>query len=155
MLVKSQNFNAAWVKYFAGQCLARVKNSAIALMKQNAQLALFALLVLPLSAMANDALVSSYGDTPNTAPNTTIVTYSMVVDNGNNGGVAATGVVANATVPAGMTFVSATPSVGTCSFVAPNVVCPLGNILGSLNTGVAATIAVSYTHLDVYKRQDY
>ena len=66
----------------------------------------------------------------------------MVVDNGNNGGVAATGVVANATVPAGMTFVSATPSVGTCSFVAPNVVCPLGNILGSLNTGVAATIDI-------------
>ncbi len=135
MLVKSQNFSGS-----LGQCLKRAKNSLLAIMNQKSKLAFVALLLIPLSAMAVDVQVTNYDDTPDPVPATQTVTYNMVVEN--SAADTALNVVANATVPAGMAFISATPSVGSCTFSAPNVQCSLGNLLGTLGGGSPVTIAI-------------
>lgn len=135
MLVKSQNFNGS-----LGQCLKRAKNRLLAIMNQKSKLAFVALLLIPLSAMAVDVQVTNYDDTPDPVPATQTVTYNMVVEN--SAADTALNVVANATVPAGMSFISATPSVGSCAFSAPNVQCSLGNLLGTLGGGSPVTIAI-------------
>lgn len=55
------------------------------------------------------------------------VTYDLVVTN--NGPNTAFGVILEDALPAGVTFVSATPSTGTCSYAAGVVSCKLGNLL--------------------------
>lgn len=135
MLVKSQNINGS-----LGHRLMRAKYSVFGLLNQKARLAFAVLLLIPLSAMAVDIQVANYDDTPDPVPATQTVTYNMVVEN--SAADTALNVVANATVPAGMTFISATPSVGSCSFSAPNVQCPLGNLLGTLGGGAPVTIAI-------------
>lgn len=65
----------------------------------------------------------------------TNVTYTITVTNG--GPATATGVSVVDTLPAGVTFVSATPSQGTCSGTGP-VTCSLG----SLTNGATATISL-------------
>ncbi|HQC29503.1 MAG TPA: hypothetical protein PK342_08970, partial [Methylotenera sp.] len=132
MLVKSQNFNGS-----LGQYLMRAKNTVLAMLNQKSKLTFVSLFLLPLSAMAADAQVTTYGDSPNSAPNTTIVTYTLVVDN--SAPDAATGVVVNATVPAGMLFDSAT---GGCSYTAPNVTCTIGTLVGTGGGGSATTITI-------------
>jgi uncharacterized repeat protein (TIGR01451 family) len=54
------------------------------------------------------------------------LTYSLLV--ANNGRTAATGVIVTDILPAGATFVSATPSQGTCSEAGGTVTCNLGNL---------------------------
>ena len=73
-----------------------------------------------------------------TTPTTSIpagsnVTYTITV--GNAGPSTATNVVVNDTLPAGLQFVSATPSQGTCNAASP-VVCNLGTILAGGNATV-------------------
>jgi conserved repeat domain len=65
-------------------------------------------------------------------------TYTITV--ANNGGSAATGVTVSDTLPAGTTFVSATPSQGSCSGTA-TVSCALGGLV----SGGSATISLVLT----------
>lgn len=59
----------------------------------------------------------------------------------NNGPSATTGVVVTDTLPAGTTFVSATPSAGSCSQASGVVTCPIG----SLASGASATVTIVVT----------
>ncbi|HEX6641825.1 MAG TPA: IPTL-CTERM sorting domain-containing protein, partial [Thermoanaerobaculia bacterium] len=70
-----------------------------------------------------------------TAPNGSTVTYTITVTN--NGPDAATNVVVNDDLPAGLQFVSAVPSQGSCSGTDP-----FSCSLGTLNDGASATITV-------------
>ncbi|HEX7150879.1 MAG TPA: IPTL-CTERM sorting domain-containing protein [Thermoanaerobaculia bacterium] len=63
------------------------------------------------------------------------VTYTITVSN--NGPTAATNVVVSDDLPAGLTFVSATPSQGTC-----NASDPISCNLGTLANGASATVTV-------------
>lgn len=64
------------------------------------------------------------------------ITYSLTVTN--RGPSAATAVSLTNTLPAGVAYVSATPSQGTCSQVGSNVTCSFGTL--ALNAGVSVTI---------------
>jgi uncharacterized repeat protein (TIGR01451 family) len=68
-----------------------------------------------------------------TATPGTNITYTITVSN--SGPSTATNVVVNDTLPAGLQFVSATPSQGTCNAASP-VVCNLGNILNGANATI-------------------
>ena len=69
------------------------------------------------------------------------LTYTVTVVNLGPG--AASGVTVRDALPAGLTFVSATPSQGTCSAsgTPPTVTCPLG----TMNSGASATIRIIVT----------
>ncbi|MGH7770970.1 MAG: DUF7507 domain-containing protein [Candidatus Binatia bacterium] len=64
------------------------------------------------------------------------LTYTVVVTN--NGPAAATGVTLTDTLPGSVTFVSATPTQGTCSESGGEVIC----ILGDLSNGTSATVTI-------------
>ncbi|MCQ3978822.1 MAG: hypothetical protein DPW09_35815 [Anaerolineae bacterium] len=66
------------------------------------------------------------------------VTYTVTVTN--NGPDAATGVVLTDNLPAGVTFVSATPSQGSCAEIAGVVGCDLGDLSNGGNTTVTIII---------------
>jgi uncharacterized repeat protein (TIGR01451 family) len=74
---------------------------------------------------------------PGTAVPGSQITYNILVSNA--GPQTASNVVVTDTIPAGTTFVSATPSQGTCSFAAPTVTCNLGAVA----SGGSATIALT------------
>ncbi len=65
--------------------------------------------------------------------------YFLRVDNA--GPSNATNVVVTDTLPAGVTFVSATPTQGSCSFSSPTVTCQLGTV----NSGSSTTIILTTT----------
>jgi len=67
------------------------------------------------------------------------LTYTVGVQN--NGPSAAPGVSLSDTLPAGVTFTSATPSQGTCSQSAGTVTCPLGTIAN----GASASVQIKVT----------
>jgi uncharacterized repeat protein (TIGR01451 family) len=67
------------------------------------------------------------------------LTYTITTTN--NGPSSATGVTLTDTLAAGLTFVSATPSQGTCSGNVPPITCPLG----TLAPGASATVTVVVT----------
>ena len=67
------------------------------------------------------------------------VTYTVVVSNGSPTG--ATNVVLTDTLPAGVSFVSATSTQGSCSQAGGTVTCNLGNI----NSGGSATVTIVIT----------
>jgi uncharacterized repeat protein (TIGR01451 family) len=73
--------------------------------------------------------------TQTTAQTGNLVTYTITVSNA--GPSPATSVVVNDTLPAGLQFVSATPSQGTC-----NAASPLSCSLGTINSGANATITL-------------
>lgn len=92
---------------------------------------------------AADIQVTSYVDTPDPVGATQTVTYSMVVDN--NGDLVADNVHALATVPSGMSFVSATSSAGTCAYSAPNVDCSVGSVAASGAGPVSINVVMRVT----------
>lgn len=84
-------------------------------------------------AVADLSINKTTGATTATTGST--ITYTITVTNG--GPSPATSVVVNDTLPAGLQFVSATPSQGTCNAASP-VVCNLG----TLNGGASATVTL-------------
>ena len=88
------------------------------------------------SAVADLAL--SKTDAPDPAVANELLTYTLTV--GNSGPSAATGVSLTDSLPAGVTFDSATPSQGTCSQSAGIVTCALGTIANSGSANVAIKI---------------
>jgi uncharacterized repeat protein (TIGR01451 family) len=74
------------------------------------------------------------------------ITYTITV--GNTGPSTATNVVVNDTLPAGLQFVSATPSQGTCNAASP-VVCTLGTILAGGNATVTLVAQATGTQTSV------
>ena len=66
-------------------------------------------------------------------------TFSYTITVLNNGPATATGVTVNDTLPAGLEFVSATPSQGTCNAASP-LVCNLGTIVPANNATVTLVV---------------
>ena len=93
----------------------------------------------PAPAVAIAAPTADLAVTKTTASSTLTtgnsVTYTITVTN--NGPSAATNVIVTDDLPAGLTFVSATPSQGTC-----NASDPISCNVGTLNNGASATISV-------------
>jgi uncharacterized repeat protein (TIGR01451 family) len=87
------------------------------------------------SASADLAIAKAAGAGPFTAGGN--VDYTITVTN--NGPSNATGVTVTDTLPAGASFVSATPSQGTCSGTGP-VICNLGGILSSGTATIALVV---------------
>ncbi|MBI3484482.1 MAG: DUF11 domain-containing protein, partial [Acidobacteria bacterium] len=83
-------------------------------------------------------LAVTKSDSPDPVPVSTNLTYTIVV--ANNGPSQATGVTMTDTLPAGVTFVSSTPSAGTCSGAA-TVTCNLG----AINNGANVTVTIVVT----------
>ena len=79
---------------------------------------------------------------PPTAVSGTPITYNISVLN--NGPSAATGVVVTDVLPAGVSFVSATPSQGSCSGTT-TVTCSLGTLANAATATVALTVNVTAT----------
>jgi uncharacterized repeat protein (TIGR01451 family) len=91
---------------------------------------------MPASQQANTAdLAVSKGASPSPAVVGSDLTYTLTVTN--NGPLDATNVVLTDTLPGGVTFVSHTPSQGSCSGPIP-VSCPLG----TLASGASATVTI-------------
>ena len=96
---------------------------------------------LSTSEIRADALAPDVAISKSATPTVTVgqnITYSITVTN--NGPVAATNVTVADPLPAGTSFVSATPSQGSCSGN-PNVICALGGI----SSGNNATITIIAT----------
>ncbi|MDA2911626.1 DUF11 domain-containing protein [Nitrospiraceae bacterium AH_259_D15_M11_P09] len=92
----------------------------------------------PLCGTTDLSVVKS--DSPDPVTTGQNLTYTVTVTN--NGPSEATGVTLTDTLPAsGVTFVSATPSQGTCSQASGTVTCPLG----SLANGANATVTIIVT----------
>src|SRR5260370_14469801 len=66
---------------------------------------------------------------------------SFFISANNSGPSAATGVIMTDTLPAGVTFLSATSSLGSCSQAAGTVTCNIGNM--GVFAGVSVTITVA------------
>jgi uncharacterized repeat protein (TIGR01451 family) len=77
-------------------------------------------------------------DSPDPVSAGNTLTYSLSVQ---NGGGDATGVTLTDTLPAGVTFVSATPSQGSCTQAAGTVICNLG----TLANAASATVEIKVT----------
>lgn len=71
------------------------------------------------------------------------LTYAITVSN--NSGPQATGVKVTDSLPAGLTFVSATPTQGTCAFSNPTLTCDLG----AMSAGTTQTITLAVTPTSV------
>jgi len=89
------------------------------------------------NAAADLAVTKS--DSPDPVVVSTNLTYNITVVN--NGPSTATAVVLTDTLPGTVTFVSATPSQGTCTQAAGIVTCPLG----AINSGANVTVAIVVT----------
>ncbi len=90
---------------------------------------------LPAAAQTAD-LVVNQSDSPDPGPAGAVFTYTVRIDN--NGPGAATGVMLSDTLPAGATFVGATPTQGTCTQSGGVVTCNIGAVafLGSATVSV-------------------
>src|SRR6185436_977012 len=86
--------------------------------------------------LANLSLTKS--DSPDPVLAGQLLTYSLSVANA--GPSSATGVSVTDTLPAGVTFSSATPSQGTCSQASGTVTCALGTIANAGNASVSIKV---------------
>jgi uncharacterized repeat protein (TIGR01451 family) len=93
--------------------------------------------VLPTTLPVDLALTKS--DSPDPVPADSPLTYNLTVQNNSASG--ATGVTVTDTLPAGVTYQSATPSQGSCGQASGTVTCDLGAIA---NAG-SATVAIVVT----------
>jgi len=84
-------------------------------------------------------LIVTQSDSPDPVPVGETLTYTVTV--ANNGPSDATGTTLTDTIPTNSTFVSATPSQGTCSETAGVVTCDLGTLIN----GGMATVAIAVT----------
>ncbi|HET9767059.1 MAG TPA: IPTL-CTERM sorting domain-containing protein, partial [Thermoanaerobaculia bacterium] len=87
--------------------------------------------------VSNDADLSIVKTGPSAADAGDPINYTITVTN--NGPVDASNVVVNDTIPPGTTFVSATPSQGTCNAASP-LVCNLGQILAGNGASIALVV---------------
>ena len=85
-------------------------------------------LVAPAAWAAADPQVASLVDNPDPVPAGGLVSYSIGVDN--SGVDPALNTVLTLPVPAGATFVSASPAGDNCSLIGSDVVCLLGSVAG-------------------------
>jgi len=76
---------------------------------------------------------------PNPVKQGATLTFTLTVVN--NGPSNATGVTVIDTLPSGVTFSSATPTQGTCSFSSPTVTCNIG----AMNSGATVTVSIVVT----------
>ncbi|GAF69899.1 unnamed protein product, partial [marine sediment metagenome] len=89
---------------------------------------------LVLLALPNTDLAVGKNDTPDPVNAGENITYTVTVTN--NGPSDATGLVLTDTLPAGVTFGSATPTQGSCSETGGVVTCNLGSLAVGANAGV-------------------
>jgi uncharacterized repeat protein (TIGR01451 family) len=87
--------------------------------------------VQPLQADLGVSVIGSSAFFPNN------LTYTITVTD--NGPSVANGVTLTDTLPAGLTYVSATPSQGSCSFAAPTLTCNLLNLNGTATVTLVVT----------------
>jgi uncharacterized repeat protein (TIGR01451 family) len=88
------------------------------------------MLVAPVIAMAADPLIASFSDDPDPVVAGGLYSYQVRIDN--NAADAATNTRLTVDVPAGATFVSASPASANCVLQTPTrVVCDLGSIAGA------------------------
>jgi uncharacterized repeat protein (TIGR01451 family) len=90
----------------------------------------------PTAATRADVSIAKTGS-PDPVTVNGVLTYQVTVSNA--GPAAATGVTVTDSLPSGVTFVSATPSQGGCSFAAGTVTCALGTV----PDGGGATITIT------------
>ena len=76
--------------------------------------------------LAADPQVAAFTDAPDPVPAGGNVSYLIRVDN--NGADSSLNTILTTSVPAGATFVSASPALANCVYTAPNVVCNLGSV---------------------------
>ena len=81
------------------------------------------------------------GSTPNPVSTTKNLTYTINI--GNSGGVPAAGVSMTDTLPAGTTFISCTPSQGTCGFSSGTVTATLGTVPAGGSAVVTIVVTVT------------
>jgi uncharacterized repeat protein (TIGR01451 family) len=89
-----------------------------------------------LTTSADLSIVKTDAPDPVTVGGT--LTYTLVVTN--NGPADAVGVTVTDTLPAGVTFGTATPTQGSCAQAAGVVTCPLGTVLASATATVTITV---------------
>ena len=89
-----------------------------------------------LASSADLSIVKSDAPDPVTIGGT--LTYTLVVTN--NGPADATGVSVTDTLPAGVTFGTATPTQGSCVQAAGVLTCPLGTVLASATATITITV---------------
>jgi uncharacterized repeat protein (TIGR01451 family) len=82
-------------------------------------------------------------DSPDPVAVGSTLTYTVNVTN--NGPADATGVTLTDTLPAGVTFVSATPSQGSCTHSGGTVTCPLGTLANGAMASVTITVTPTAT----------
>jgi uncharacterized repeat protein (TIGR01451 family) len=88
-------------------------------------------------------LVVTKTDSPDPVAVGSTLTYTVNVTN--NGPADATGVTLTDTLPAGVTFVSATPSQGSCTHSGGTVTCPLGTLANGAMASVTITVTPTAT----------
>jgi uncharacterized repeat protein (TIGR01451 family) len=98
----------------------------------------FAVSALSLVGATSDLSITKT-DSPDPVTVGATLTYTLTVQNG--GPLPATGVTVTDNLPAGVTFVSATPSQGSCSQTGGTVTCTIGN----LANGASATAEIKIT----------
>ena len=91
--------------------------------------------VVPIDSV--DLVIASHVASANPVPLASNLVYTVIV--GNAGPTNATGVVLTDRLPAGMTFLSAVPSQGSCSQAAGVVTCSFGTV----NRGSSATVLIT------------
>src|SRR6185503_19076196 len=82
-------------------------------------------------------------DAPDPVVAGSTLTYTLAARNLST--VTATAVTLTDTLPGSVSFISATPSAGSCSFSAGTVTCPLGSVAGGAVVNITIVVGVATT----------